>query len=579
MPRMIPTAARFGANSSERGLYSAFESIMDRPDWVILHSIIVRQHLDKLMGEADFIVVVPGKGIVVVEAKAPKSVQYRDGNWTLDGTPHPHRSPLEQVDGAMRSIRSYLLREGALKGDEPFARLLWFTSIGRHHFDGTAPSDLTFFEWELAWADDLHNPAAVIEKVLDEHHAWFGEASRVASQPASVTSARIDSIVGALTRDFDVALDEKDALRESAARESAVLAEQRFALELVESNRAVYFDGPAGTGKSYLIAQAAIDSIKRGERTLLTCWNVIMADRLRAAAKVVHGPLAVGDLGTIMLRAAGLDSHPEDAPDSWYQGDLPRLALAGLAEHPERGGYRAVIVDEFQDIASNSLLIDVLLALAAPDARLVFAGDERQQIMRSTGSRVDPFTTAKSRIPELVHARIRRNCRQAPGLVSSIEKIVGRPFGFNHHRLPMSTPGGAEHLGVTPGNEPTMLSGVLKLLVEQHGPDGVVVISPWGSRSTAARIVAGEFDDVERTGDLRWLRANLGDAPGRIRFGSIAKLKGIEVDAVVITDVGAAGRAWAQEHDLDWDDLLYVALSRAKFRAIVLETRSATIGA
>lgn len=571
---MIPAAARFGANTSERRLYTAFEGMLERADWVVFHSLVIRQHLDKLMGEADFVVAVPGRGIVVVEAKAPREVSYQGGVWRLDGTPHPAKSPLEQVDGALRSIRAYLRREGAIDGDEPFARMLWFTSIGRHHFNDRAPSDLSFFEWELAWADDLDRPAAAIETVLDEHLAWHAASDRVNHAPEAFTPEKVDRIVAALTWDFNVTADERDAKRETDAREAAVLAEQRFALELVGANPAVYFDGPAGTGKSHLVAQAAIEAIKRGERTLLTCWNVVMADRLRAAAKVLNGPLAVADLGTVMLRAAGLEAHPDGAPDSWYQHELPQLALAALAEHPERGGYQNVIVDEFQDIAGNPLLLDVLLALAASDAHLMFAGDRRQQIMRRASERVDPFAVAKARIPDLVHARVRRGCRQAPTLVAQAETVVGRPFGVTEHRLPQSTPGGAERVGMTPGNEAMMLAGVLKLLIQQHGPGDVLVLSPWGSRSLAARIVAGEFEDPAHADELRWLRANLGDAAGHVRFGSIAKLKGIEADAVVVTDVGEDAWGWAAKHDLDWDDLLYVALTRAKYRVVVLEPRA-----
>jgi hypothetical protein len=80
--------------------------------------------------------------------------------------------------------------------------------------------------------------------------------------------------------------------------------------------------------------------------------------------------------------------------------------------------------------------------------------------------------------------------------------------------------------------------------------------------------------DAAHASDLRWLRGVLGSGREQVQFGSISKLKGIETAAVVVTDVGDDGRAWAAKHDLDWDDLLYVALSRAKYRAVVLESHS-----
>lgn len=42
MPRMIPAVARFGANTSERRLFMAFEGIMNRRDWVVFHTLVVR---------------------------------------------------------------------------------------------------------------------------------------------------------------------------------------------------------------------------------------------------------------------------------------------------------------------------------------------------------------------------------------------------------------------------------------------------------------------------------------------------------------------------------------------------------
>jgi len=569
MPRMIPSSPRQGTNGSERRVFGALETVMDRPDWVVFHGLVVRRHVERLQGEADFVVVVPGRGVVVIEVKNPRSVDYHEGQWTLDGTPHPGRSPLEQVDGAVRSIRSYLLHEGVIAGDEPFARLLWFTSIGRHHFGGRAPSDLSFFEWELAWADDLGRAREIIEDVLDRHIAWHDTADAVRHHPEGVTPEKVEAMVEALTRDFSVVADHLDARREAEEQRTAHLAEQRFALELLETNPAVYFDGPAGTGKSELLIRAARNAVMRRRKTLLTCWNVVMAQHLRDAVKrETSGPLAAADLATVMARVAGIDAHPEGASDAWFHEELPARALAALREHPERGGYATVVVDEFQDIAGSPLLVELLVALGTPDAHYVWAGDMHQQIMRTVDARVDPLTAMRALLPHAVHARITRNCRQAPRVVTAAERYVGRDFGLTHHRIASHVDGGVDRVMVTPGGEVGALAAALKDLVHRFGPDRVTVLSPWASQSLAARVVAGE---EAASADARWLRATLGEGAGKVAFGSVFKLKGIEADAVVLTDIGPDAQAWAQNHHLDWSDLLYVALTRATSRAVVLE--------
>ncbi len=113
------------------------------------------------------------------------------------------------------------------------------------------------------------------------------------------------------------------------------------------------------------------------------------------------------------------------------------------------GGYRNAIVDEFQDIVGNPLLLDVLLAPVGRDGYILLAGDERQQIMRRASEHVDPFAVAKARIPDPVHARIRRNCRQSPQLIHRIEAIAGRQFGFTAPRLSTNTPGSTERVLIT----------------------------------------------------------------------------------------------------------------------------------
>lgn len=86
MPRMIPPYPREGANVSERKIFDAIESIQGHDDWIVIHSLNVGRHASAFQGEADFVVLVPGRGILVIEAKAPSFVEYKAGDWHLDRT-------------------------------------------------------------------------------------------------------------------------------------------------------------------------------------------------------------------------------------------------------------------------------------------------------------------------------------------------------------------------------------------------------------------------------------------------------------------------------------------------------------
>lgn len=572
MVRMIPPYAREGANFSEKRIFDALEGIQGHDDWIAIHSLSVGRHASAFQGEADFVVLVPGRGILVIEAKAPNFVEYKAGDWYLDRLPQPHKDPLKQLDGVRRSIRRHLNNLDLLRGDEPIARLLWFTSLGRHQFENKTPGDLQFFEWELGWREDLSKPAWLIEKTLDEYNAWYSSVEGVDNDSSAFTADHAAAVAKSLVSDFVAKQTAEERSQERRSTETKLLASQEVVLELIDTNEHVYFAGPAGTGKSYLITQSARRFNREGRKTLVTCWNVLMANELQHFVGALPN-VDVSDLNSLMLRLVGLPTNPPDADHDWYTRALPEQALAILREKPHLGSYKAVCVDEFQDVAGNLQLLELLFALAGTGkpagTRLVFAGDSRQQIMRPSVQHIDAFTRAKALVPDLVHVRVRRNCRTVPSLTSGAEAMLGKAIGYTRHRVAKSVPGGLTQLEITQGNETGALATALRSLLVDHAPEDIVVLSPFAAkRSLVGRFLARN----EKTSDERWLRKQLQSEglPGKIRWRSVFKFKGLEADAVVITDVGSDAKAFAAEQGLEWSDLLYVALTRAKYRCVVL---------
>ncbi|GAA3933858.1 hypothetical protein [Microbacterium soli] len=58
--------------------------------------------------------------------------------------------------------------------------------------------------------------------------------------------------------------------------------------------------------------------------------------------------------------------------------------------------------------------------------------------------------------------------------------------------------------------------------------------------------------------------------PGRVRWGSIFKYKGLDAEAVILTDIGDEAMTFVRGKGLDWFDLLYVGLTRARYRCVVV---------
>ena len=78
--------------------------------------------------------------------------------------------------------------------------------------------------------------------------------------------------------------------------------EQQFgALEKMDTNKRVIFDGPAGTGKTVLALEAARRGHAAGRRVLLMCFNNALAAWLREQAAGVAEATTIDDY---MVRAA-----------------------------------------------------------------------------------------------------------------------------------------------------------------------------------------------------------------------------------------------------------------------------------
>lgn len=572
MVRMIPARPKQNANASERALFSAIEGITDRPSWSAIHSLSLADNLFTIAGESDFVVLVPGKGIVVIEAKSPNYVEYRDGEWYLDKTPNPNKSPLEQLNKATTSIFRFLENLDLFK-DYPIARLLWFTSISQHEFDNQTPGDMQFYSWELALKQDLAKPAETIEKVLDNYIATHKDREQLVLDPDAFDDTAASAVANALVNDFKSLRTPESRYIDRAATARDLLDEQKTFLDLVETNDHIYFDGAAGTGKTYLLLEAAIRTAKAGQRSLVVCWNVMMAEELRR----LTGPrqnLDVYDFNTLMLSICGLQSNRKNADNNWYDQTLPALASEALDKKPNWGDYEGIFVDEFQDVAGNPVILELLFKLSASRSskgtRLVFAGDKNQQILSDKDRSRNPFDVAKFLIPDLVHVRLRTNCRNVPELTNELATLTGLKVDILKHRLPSTPGGGVEMIEARPGKEIKALAQTLKDLLKEYRPQDIRVLSPFGFNSS---LIGRLFTSEAISADERWLKNTLrnpvGDL-GEIRWRSISKFKGLESDVVVITDVNDQAKQFVESTGKSFGEVLYVGISRARHKCVII---------
>lgn len=555
MARMIPAYCVDTAPPGEKGVFAALKDAPDTEQWTVLHSLGIAQHERQVEGEADFVVITPGVGLLVIEVKSHQSVERStDGTWRLGHDAPTTRGPFQQAQEAMHSIRDYLLRKQVELRDVPVLHAVWFTGVRARTM---LPDSPEWHDWQVLDSQDLPSAGPAVRRVLSagaQHlaatikHFGFGGLG-----PSESVASRITSL---LRPRFEIVSTPGDRRRAREGQLSQFVEEQYRALDAAADNHSALFTGAAGTGKTFLAVEAAQREIAQGRSGRLLCFNRLLGHSLRDKLSGAPG-LRVGTIHQEMLRLAGLAGPPSGAGREFWEVELPERALDGLASRDMEEVGDFLIVDEVQDIAVDAYLdlLDLLVVGGFRDGRVLLFGDfERQAIYDNADGR----ERLQSRAPHLPSFRLLENCRNLPRI------------GYQANLLGHLAPGFKEFRRVDDGIDPVVVrynggedqSELLKKAITNLREDGfdlseIVVLSPRGEGSVAARSAEPWLRQVLHSAD------GASPARGQVRYSTIHAFKGLDAPAVIVTDLADSGMP-------NFDALLYVGLTRATDRLTAL---------
>ena len=131
MAIMIPPRISKDARSNaERMLFKKFNDDPECKDWIVLHSLLLNDYLPRKYGEIDFLVLVPDKGIFVLEVKGGR-VYKKSGMFYHSGrdgsTVETNKSPFVQVRDNGFSLKKYISDEFGINSE--FSRCLIGTGV------------------------------------------------------------------------------------------------------------------------------------------------------------------------------------------------------------------------------------------------------------------------------------------------------------------------------------------------------------------------------------------------------------------------------------------------------------------
>lgn len=113
MATIYPDRIKPGTSEAERRLHAAFRRLSD--DWTVFHSVAwqATRNGKPSDGEADFVMVHPSRGLIMLEVKGG-GIRHEGGRWWSFNAKgrHPIRDPFEQATSSKHSLVRYLQGNG-----------------------------------------------------------------------------------------------------------------------------------------------------------------------------------------------------------------------------------------------------------------------------------------------------------------------------------------------------------------------------------------------------------------------------------------------------------------------------------
>jgi hypothetical protein len=128
---MIPDSIKSSEPKAEIEIYNALKATSEAKNWTVIHSWKISKAVKNIHAEVDFVVLIPGKGIVLVEAKGADSFKLNKQGWYLGGLPEETRrdDPFKQVVMAESNMRAELRKLDFENRAIPIGRLVWLSKI------------------------------------------------------------------------------------------------------------------------------------------------------------------------------------------------------------------------------------------------------------------------------------------------------------------------------------------------------------------------------------------------------------------------------------------------------------------
>jgi hypothetical protein len=556
MARMYPDVLPSDLeHRSEEGVYVALRDQLG-DDYAVLHSYpwLRPWRGDALLeGEADFVVVHPQRGMLVLEVKGG-DVRHDGRRWFRDTSngPKEFQDPFAQARRNMHAlldIVSERSRKRLGKGDMAHGYAVVFPHLD---YDGSPPPHA-----DKAIVISRKHLPMIAQAVEAAYSAWTDDPRPLGNERYSML------LHDCLMPKFRVFRPVGPDISKSSERLLELTETQAQVFEGLYVQDRVLVEGVAGSGKTLLALYRALAFAREGKRTLFVCYNTELAAWLQAQVGDDPTTEAFRDLLTIknfhalaadLAKQANIAFRPADGgppTEVFWNDEVPDLmeqAVLSLDAAGRAHYFDAIVVDEAQDFCLGWWYALTNSILSKPDGPLYAFLDPNQSLR---GVVHWPEIEFGARFKLTINCRNTRRIAAASASVLSLKAHI-------FQRAPV---GGALRVlrAGSDRNQKGLVMQELRSLLQREGlePKQIAVIGPAAkNRSSLADV--NDVDGVPLvTSTLAWR------AGGGVLVTTARSFKGLEADVVVLYDLGGFGPLFKRED-------LYVCCTRAKALLIAI---------
>ena len=547
---MIPATISPDVKSpAERMIYS-WLSDLEWENCIVLHSLGMAEHVDKIFGEIDF-VVIADEGVLCIEVKGG-IVKRQGGDWHFinrygkDFT--KKEGPYQQAQGNEQSLRLYLEKRLKNKQD-PICRCAYANCVMTPDCVIDADDNIEIIP-EITF--DKRNTKEDLPKFFERSFKYWKDKTMEKHHFSGrhLQDEDKERLVSILRGDFAFVPTMSLALKRTDEMLASLTDEQYIIMQGFHSKR-ILVSGPVGTGKTMLAMDQCRKLKAEGYNVLYLCYNKLIANYVRKNFELEKQDIDVSTLHSFLMKKTG-ETEIEDA--NFFTDILPNKFIDGIDEYmPDNEKYDVLVVDEGQDLMNtvSVLCLEGMVKGGLSKGRWTIYYDKNQNIFGKYEELQDIYDELEDYGATCYELSV--NCRNTKQIATgnwyatnitqaSIMKADGEVVGYHKYDSKAA-------------EKTDVLKLIRRLLSEGISRNDIVILSLYRMDNENSCLYNASIpSDI---GEIRLNEFNKLDSDEFIRFYTVKAFKGLEARVIVYIDI--------EGFEEDDERLLnYVAMSRAR---------------